>query len=77
MVCVIPLAQTFNRTAGCSPFQQLIARCRFFGNGAALGNMNPRLTGGEDIPRLILWQMRDPKRNQWTRILVLLNKGIR
>lgn len=27
--------------------------------------------------RLILWQMRDPENNQWTRILVLLNKGIR
>ena len=23
MVCVIPLAQTFNRIAGCSPFRQL------------------------------------------------------
>ena len=33
--------------------------------------------GRNHILRLILWQMRDPDRNKRTRILVLLNKGIR
>ena len=37
MVCVFPLAQTVNRTVGCSPFRQLIAPVPLFWNGAALG----------------------------------------
>ena len=40
MVCVIPLAQTVNRELSVvPPSGSWIARCRFFGNEAALGEI--------------------------------------
>ena len=77
MVCVIPLAQTVNRTAGCSPFRQLdCPGAASLGTKRHWGTENHRHLAAHDKPGLLCGKCAT-QIYRWTRILVLLNKGIR
>ena len=77
MVCVIPLAQTVNRAVGCSPFRQLdCPGAASLGTRRHWGSENHRHLAVHNKSGLLCGKCAT-QIHRWTRILVLLNKGIR